>query len=712
MAWDLSKMFHPRGVALIGASTEVNKLSGRPFQFFQEFGYTGGIYPVNPKYTEMGGVPCYGSVADIPGPVDLAVITLPAVMVPPALEACGKKGVRAAAIISSGFAEIGAAGIGLQEDLIRIAGEYNIALCGPNCSGFVYLPERITASFSVGLNDGFPEVGPAAFISQSGALSSYILGAARQRNVRFGYWITTGNECVLGFSDYLDYILDDPDARLVLGYLEDARDGAAFRAAAQKALVQDTPLIMMKTGRSDAGAKASLSHTGSLAGSEQVYQAVFDKHAILRADNLDELFDLAVIAQYPKRPRSARVQILTISGAAGILMADVGSEWGIEFPDLTAETKAALEKVMPAFASIANPMDLTAQAVSNPELFRKASEIILADPNVDTLVLFLGIIPGAHERLAEGIAQVARATDKLVAVAWFPLPDPAVCRMVAEAQVPLFTEPARAIRSIGKMVRHVSTRRKVLAEASDPEADAAPPALPASANELIATARSQGRGTLSEQETKSLLGSWGFPVPRGGLARSIEEAQTIAASISTPVAMKISSPDILHKTEASLLRLNVSSPGEVAETFTDLIHRAEAAHPGARLDGVLVEQMVSGQVCEVVAGLRQDLRFGPFVTFGLGGVFVEAMRDVVVWPAPMTLREAGDLIRKIRGFHLLTGFRNSPPADTEALAQFIWKLGNLAVEFQETIAEIEINPLFVMPAGSGLLIGDALGVLK
>ena len=345
---DLKSLFHPRSVALIGASTEQNKLSGRPFRFFREYGYAGNVYPVNPKYQEIAGVPCFAKLSDIPGEVDLAVITLPATAVPEALAECGTKGVKAAAIISSGFAEVGGEGVRLQDELQRIALENGIAVCGPNCSGFVYFSERVTATFSVGLDGGFPEAGPAAFISQSGALSSYILGAAKERGLAFRYWITTGNECVLSFTDYLQYVLEDPEVRLVLGYLEDARDGQAFQAAARRALTLDKPLIVLKAGRSEAGAKASVSHTGSLAGADEVYQAVFSQNGVLRADSLDELFDFALLAQAPRRPRGRRVQVVSISGAAGILMADVGSELGLEFSDLSPATKDELRKIMPA----------------------------------------------------------------------------------------------------------------------------------------------------------------------------------------------------------------------------------------------------------------------------------------------------------------------------------------------------------------------------
>ena len=707
---DLKNLFHPRSVALIGASTEQNKLSGRPFRFFREYGYAGNVYPVNPKYPEIAGVPCFAKLSDIPGEVDLAVITLPATAVPEALAECGPKGVKAAAIISSGFAEVGGEGVRLQDELQRIAVENGIAVCGPNCSGFVYFPERVTATFSVGLDGGFPEAGPAAFISQSGALSSYILGAAKERGLAFRYWITTGNECVLSFTDYLQYVLEDPEVRLVLGYLEDARDGQAFQAAARRALALDKPLIILKAGRSEAGAKASVSHTGSLAGADEVYQAVFSQNGVLRADSLDELFDLALLAQAPRRPRGRRVQVVSISGAAGILMADVGSELGLEFLDLSPATKDELKKIMPPFASITNPMDVTAEAVARPGLLTQAAEVILTDPNVDNLVMFFGIVPGAHERLATGIAQVAQGTDKLVMMTWFPLPRADIWMSLARAGVPVFPEPARGIRALGKMAQYVAARERSFSRHT--AAIESSSGLESSVEKILDQAKNRGRSALSEVEAKSLLKALGLTVPRGGLTRSAAEARSVANSIGGPVALKASSPDLLHKTEAGVIRLGVESPEEVERAFEEIVAKAKKWDPQARLDGVLVEEMIGGDTREVIVGARQDLRFGPIVTFGLGGVFVEAIRDFAVWPAPLTLDEAREMIRRIRGYRILTAFRGRPAADLEALAQVLCQVGQFACAWRERICELEINPLFVLPEGSGVVVGDALAVLR
>jgi acyl-CoA synthetase (NDP forming) len=705
---ELHSLFQPRSVALIGASTEQNKLSGRPFRFFREYGYAGKIYAVNPKHSEIAGVPCFPSLSDIPGEVDLAVITLPAIAVLEAMTECATKGVKAAAIISSGFAEVAGEGVRLQDELQRIASENGIAVCGPNCSGFVYFPGRVTATFSVGLDGGFPEAGPAAFISQSGALSSYILGAAKERGLAFRYWITTGNECVLSFTDYLQYVLEDPEVRLVLGYLEDARDGEAFQAAARRALVLDKPLIIMKTGRSEAGAKASISHTGSLAGADEVYQAVFSKHGVLRAENLDELFDLALLAQAPRRPRRKRVQVVSISGAAGILMADVGNEFGLEFADLSDTTKDQLQKIVPAFASIANPMDVTAEAVARPELLSRAAEVILKDPNVDNLVMFFGIVPGAHEKLATAMAQVAQGTDKLVMMTWFPLPRNEIWTKLAQSGVPVFPEPARGIRALGKIAQYVATREKILSLQPAPSTKKTNPQI----NQILDEAKNEGRNALSEIEAKSLLKAWGLVVPRGGLARSVADARSLASGIGGPVALKASSPDLLHKTEAGVIRLGVKSSEEVQTAFEEILRAAKTWNPAARLEGVLVEEMITGETREVIVGARQDLRFGPVVTFGLGGVFVEAIKDFAVWPASLTLEEAREMITRIRGYTILMEFRGRPAADLDAVARVLCEVGQLACQWQERIAELEINPLFVLPEGFGVIVGDALAVLR
>jgi acyl-CoA synthetase (NDP forming) len=355
-------------------------------------------------------------------------------------------------------------------------------------------------------------------------------------------------------------------------------------------------------------------------------------------------------------------------------------------------------------------MDVTAEAVARPGLLSQAAEVILKDPNVDNLVMFFGIVPGAHEKLATAIAQVAQGTDKLVVMTWFPLPRTDIWTSLVRAGVPVFPEPARGMRSLGKMTRYVAMRERSFlrqsvsnVKRSDIESDV---------EKILIRAKHQGRNVLSEIEAKELLKAWGLAVPHGALARTAAEARSLASGIGRPVALKVSSPDLLHKTEAGIIRLGLKSPEEVESAFDEVLRNAKKWNPEARLDGVLVEEMVDGETREVIVSARQDLRFGPVVTFGLGGIFVEVIKDFVVWPAPLTREEAREMIMRIRGYRILTEFRGLPAADVEAVAQVLCDVGQLACQERYRIAELEINPLFVLPEGFGVMVGDALAVLR
>jgi acyl-CoA synthetase (NDP forming) len=391
-------------------------------------------------------------------------------------------------------------------------------------------------------------------------------------------------------------------------------------------------------------------------------------------------------------------------------MADVGNEFGLEFTDPSDATKNELRKIMPPFASIANPMDVTAEAVARPELLSQAAEVILKDPNVDNLVMFFGIVPGAHEKLATAIAHVAQGTEKLVIMTWFPLPHTDIWMSLARSGVPVFPEPARGIRALGKMAQCVEARERAISR--QPVSIVTDSAIEAEVEKILAQAKNQGRKALSEVEAKGLLKIWGLAVPRGGLARSAAEARSLAGKIGAPVALKASSPDLLHKTEAGVIRLGLKNLEEVENGFVELVAQAKRSNTEARLDGVLVEEMIGGEVREVIVGARQDLRFGPVVTFGLGGIFVEVIRDFVVWPAPLTMEEAREIVRRIRGYRILTAFRGRPAADLEAVAQVLCQIGQLAYVWRERIAELDINPLFVLPEGRGVIVGDALAFLR
>ncbi|MCL4367920.1 MAG: acetate--CoA ligase family protein [Actinobacteria bacterium] len=706
--YDLDAMFHPRAVALVGASNEPTKLSGRPLRFFREYGYRGRVYPVNPKYRDIAGLPCYPTLADTPDGVDLAVISLPAAAVPGAVAACGEKGVKAAAIISAGFAETGEDGAALQRELQDAASSYGVAVCGPNCSGFIYLPECVTATFSSGLEYALPPVGPIAFIAQSGALASYIMEGAGRLGLGFNYWVTTGNEAVLGFSDYLAYVLEDPQVKMVMGYLEEARDGETFTTALQRAAVLDKPVVLLKVGRSELGARASASHTGAMVGTDAVYQAVFDRYGVLRADSIAEMFDMAEVVLAANRPRGPRVQLVTISGGAGVLMADAVSAEGLSLSDLSPAGREELRAVLPSMGTVANPLDLTAELVSRQDFFRTALGIAASDPEVDSLVIFLGIVPGAEPSLAEAVADLARHTTKYIQVVWFPLPGKEPLRILRAAGVPVSSEPARAIRSLAQRLKGERARERSGRSQSVPGGEEVAPG----DDPEFRVAKAQGRRCLTEFESKAVLKRWGLPAPHGGLAASAVEAQTLAERIGFPVAMKVVSPDILHKTEAGGVELDLGDKEEVERAYGQLVERAETHLPSAVMHGVLVEEMVAGPLRELIVGAKVDPHFGPVVLIGIGGTLTELLGDTVTDLAPVTLDEAGAMIGRLRGLALLTGFRGAPPSDVDALAQALCEVSLRFADSADLLEELDINPLFVLPKGQGVRVGDALFVLK
>lgn len=710
---NLDAMFKPRSIALVGASGEATKLSGRPLRFLLQYGYQGKIYPVNPRYEEVAGLKCYPSLAAVPDEIDLAVIALPAAAVPAALKECAAKGVKAATVFSAGFAEVGEEGRKLQEEIRDIALAGGIALDGPNCAGLLSVREKVFATFNTAMERGAPLEGPVAFVSQSGALGTYMFAAAQDAGVGFTYWVSTGNEAVLGFADYVSYFVEEESTKVIMAYMEDARDGEALKACALKALEAGKPLIVLKVGTSEAGARAATSHTGALAGSDKVYGAVFHQYGIIRANDVEELFDLATICTAPCWPRGRRVALMTISGGAGILMCDRCEETGLEVAKLSPETVEDLRQVLPPFASAVNPVDVTAELVARPGLLKRSMEIVLADPAVDSLVIFLGLQLATGAGLAQDIAEVAEASEKTVVVNWMA-PPPEALAILREKKIPVFPDPARGVRALAGLVKYLERRQRYLARrAAGKEGHRGAEASGerrAKAREIVARARQAGRKALTEAEAKTILELYGIPTPRRRLVESAAAAAAAAEELGFPVVMKIASPDITHKTEAGGVRLGIKSAAEAAAAFEEILARARAYNPQAALAGVLVEEMVTGGL-EVMVGAKQDARFGPVVTFGLGGVFVEVLRDYALRVAPLEEEEVLAMLREIRGYPLLAGYRGGEARDVAALARVIMAVSELATELREDLVELDINPLLVMPEGGGVKAVDALMVV-
>jgi len=699
----LDPFFRPASIAILGASEDFVKISGRPLKFLLEKGYPGRIFPVNPKYERVAGLPCYPTITAIPEPVDLAIVAVPAALVPEALGLCAAKGVRSAVVFSSGFGEVGEEGRRLERQLAEVARGSGLRLCGPNTLGFMNTFDRVMATFSQA-GEGEAPPGPVAFVTQSGAFGTAIFALARQRGLSFGYFVNSGNEADLELADLLDYVVADPRVRVVSGYIEGLKDGRRLLAVADRALELGKPVVIVKVGRSPAGARAALSHTGSLAGSDRVYSGVFRQKGIIRATQEEELLDLVSAFSLCPLPGGRGLGIVTQSGGAGVLMADRAEELGLAVPELADDTRTALRKVIPAFGSIKNPVDITAQFIADPALLRSALGIVLQDPRVDAVIFYLGLMERFADQVVANLREVHARTRKPLLVAWAAAPEPGL-RALRESGICVMPSATRAVNAVRALVEYAEARNRRGEERPGIEGSGG-----GAAGSVIQARHGKGGRVLTTRECFALLSRWGIKVAPSRLGRTAAEAVQAAEEIGYPVALKVESPEIRHKTDARALRLNVSGPDEVVRSFDELIANARRHAPHAQVQGILVQRMVHGGT-EVVVGLNQDPQFGPVVMVGLGGVLVEVLEDVAFRAAPLTRSDAEAMLRELRGARILEGTRGRPPADVRAVTDVLLAVSRLAMDAAGEVAELDINPLLVLPVGGGALAVDALVIL-
>ena len=699
----LDSLLRPRSIAILGASEDFVKINGRPVKFLMDKGYPGRILPVNPKYERIAGLPCYPSVAAIPHAVDLAIVAVPAGAVHDSLEQCVAKGVQAAVVFSSGFGEMGAEGRELERRLGELARRSGLRLCGPNTLGFMNNFERVMATFSQA-GDGETPPGPIGFVTQSGAFGTAIFALARQRGLPLGYFINSGNEADVDFGELLAYVLEDERVRVAAGYIEGLRDGRKVLRAAERALELGKPIVMVKVARSGAGARAAASHTGSLAGADRVYGGIFRQAGIVRADNDEHLLDLVSAFVHCPLPSGAGVGIVTQSGGAGVLMADRCEELGLGVPELTDETCAALRKVVPAFGAVRNPIDITAQFIADPGLLVASLELVLADPRVDVAVFYLGLMERAAAKIAADLASIAGHSAKPLVVAWAGAPD-AGLHALREAGVCVLPSATRAIDAIHGLVTFAERKRRFEAEGRTGMGAMG-------TNESVAVSPAGGtRRALGSHEAFTLLERYGLRCARWRLAATADEAARAAEELGGPVALKVESPDILHKTDADGVRLGVPGASQARAAFEAIVSGARARRPEAKIHGALVQEMAPPGP-ELVMGVHRDPSFGPLVMVGLGGVFVEVLEDVAFRSVPLTRGDALDMLRSLRGARTLDGVRGRGPADVDAVVEALLALGRLATDAGDTLAELDINPLVVHAAGRGATVIDALVMVE
>lgn len=678
----IKALLQPKSVAIAGASADPGKLGSLPMAFLIKHGYTGKIYPIHPKLDQISGIQCFRSLSEIAGDVDLLVVAVAAARIANLLDECRPGQVKAALILSSGFAETGLEGMQLQNALRAQAFEKGIRFVGPNSVGSANMWDRVMPSISQVFDQAGLAAGPIGFVSQSGAVGTAITALAHAEQIGIGYFASTGNEGDLEFSDFCDYFAEDPAIRIIAGYVESIRDGGKFRAAAAKAALAGKPIVLIKVGTSDAGGRAVQSHTGALAGSEEVYRTAFDELGIIRAESIEELIDLLKVFSVFSvagidGKGTGRVAILSHSGGAGVLMADTCIAEGLDVSSPSGNLVGALKKRLPAFASFQNPIDMTASVIFDPELMANTVRDVIRSREYDAVMLCVNLIWRQGKALAEQLSRLAGESPCLFGVAWIAAKQEALDELNRKG-IPVFPDPVRCARAIAARLRWEAKRKEVIA-------DIKPPVRARDA----ALSGDFSRFAVQDE----LLGRYGIDAVPYVLTRKVEEAMRAAASLGYPVAAKLVARKLAHKSDIGGVFLNIASDDRLQECFgiLDSISIPEK-------EGILIQKMVESPL-EVFVGMKRDEVFGPVIVVGLGGIYVEIIRETVMRLAPFDEAQAMRLLRGAKFFPLMDGARGRPKLDIDALARIVSKVSKLAtVEF--SILSLDLNPVIVTEWGA------------
>ena len=693
----LSRLFNPGSIAVVGASATPGKIGAMPVSLLRQHGYDGRILPINPRADVIQGLPAAPDLAALDGDVDLVILAVPAAHAAQALERARPGQVGGAVVFTSGFSETGASGVHMQEQLCAIARERGIRLLGPNCLGFMNVRRNVYATFSPAPANGAVAAGGIGMVSQSGAFGAYAYCMARDRGLGLSHWISTGNEADIDVADCIEWLARDADTRVIMAYMEGCRDGAKLRRALAAARDAGKPVVVTKIGRTQAGAQAAASHTAALAGDDAVYDALFRQYGALRARTIEEFFNLGyALDTWKQRPQGKRLGIFTISGGVGALMADDAEDAGLSLPEPDALAQARLLERVP-FAGPRNPIDVTGQVVSEPGLLLATADDMLADGRYDALAVFLAAA-GSSDALwptFETFAREMRSRHPDVPLAICALFPPDRRRELERLGTLVFVDPSAAIRTIGAVANLADTR--VAGQTIADPSDAAP----------AATSTAKVFDTYNEVQAMEVLRLAGIPVPDCTLATNADTAVAAAERASGPVVLKVVSPDILHKSDVGGVKLNLSGEDAVRRGHVAILDSVHSHCPDVRIDGVLVAPMAPKGV-ECIVGVHGDPVFGPVVMFGLGGVFVEVLKDVSFRLAPFDRTQAMAMIREIKGYALLQGARGTPPCDIGALADALAALSQFAHAHRDDFSSIEINPLLALPDGQGALALDAV----
>ena len=696
----MDKMLNPRSIAVVGA-TPKGGYGGRLLTAVLKSKDRVRVYPVNPNYREIMGVTSYRSIADLPEAPDLVGVVVPYHQVLPVLRECRDKKAGSAVVISAGFAERGTdSGLDLQRQLGAFARESGFRFTGPNCLGVANVRDGIWATASSRTLGGL--TGSIGLVCQSGATAfGPFLIRAVDSGIGLSHIISTGNEIDLDFCDFARYLIDDPATRVIAGFVEGFKDVRKLIAVAELAAGRGKPLVLIKIGRSESGAQAARSHTAALTGADALYDALFRQYGIIRVQDYDELLETSHLLANSRKPLQRGIAVVSHSGGISSLTADMLGQAGLNLPPLTDRAREGINAIIKDFGWAANPSDVTGFARS--ESFPQIMDYMIEEPEVGTLVVASA---GAGNQV-DHVISLRDRTDKNVAFFWTASrAEEGALAKLKRANIPIFYTPDKLARAVRNLLDYHSWRDRRVADGF-----VRAPALTAGQEGALARLRAIGRPTLSESESKQVIAAWGVPGTKEVLAPSVDAAVQAAQRLGYPVALKVDSPDILHKTEAGVVRLGLRGADEVRAAHAEIMANARKHAPAAAISGALVQEMVGSGV-EVIVGIKYDPQIGPMLLFGSGGVMVEVYNDVALRRCPISRSEALDMVAEVKGAKLLRGFRGKPPADIDALADVLVGVSHMAVHLEDHLAELDINPLMVLPAGQGVKAVDALVVLK
>ena len=700
---DLKRFFAPSSVALVGATEELNRFGGRCLQRMLGFGYGGRVFPVNPRYKALQGLACYPDIRDVPEAPDHVGVVVPAQHVLGVLRDCAERGARYATVYTGGFAEAGTdEGRAMQREITALARATGMRVMGPNCNGVINFVDAFAMTTTATIAGPRNPAGTVGIVSQSGGLAQVnVMWRAQELGIGVSYEVSCGNGADLDVLDFLEFMIDDAASDVILVLAEHIADGERLKRIAARAAEVEKPIVMLKLGRSEAGSRAAASHTGAVTGADDVADAVLRQCGIIRVEDASELYEYAMLLRNKRWPGGRRAAATTISGGNGVLLVDLGATLGIEWPEYSPQTQARLEAWLPKLGTSGNPTDLSNAAIGRENVFRRCIEIIAEDENVDAVIPIFTMAAASD---LEQAVQACRNAAKPVAVLWAGgcSTDPTITpRTLIEQGVPVYRntltclKAVRAAMGYGEFLRARAGRT---------------PARPAHTDAAVARRVLERCGeVLTERESKQVLAAYGFPVMKEALAASAEDAVRIARDMAVPVALKIESPQIAHKTEAGGIRLGVTGDEAVRQAFGEITASAQRYAPEATINGVLVQPMAPAGI-EVMLGLTSDATFGPVVVVGLGGIHVEVLRDLAYRAAPIALADAHAMLDELRSRALLHGVRGAAPRDVDALADVIVRVSWLGHDLRDAITELDINPLIVLERGHGVCVVDALVV--